>query len=144
MYHKALFFSKENLLHCVGNWYLATVKAAILAICFLFLTNSDCGNFKCVTLQLKKTIDYQKMIQILSTQDVGTWGAQGHMPPQYFKKQVPVPLQHFQQTLGPTKCVSLQYLTPSYAPGTTFSANFVLILSVSLDIFSILKADLKI
>ena len=37
-------------------------------------------------------------------------------PPQYLEQLVPVPLQHFQQTSGPTKCVHLQYLTPSYAP----------------------------
>ena len=47
---------------------------------------------------------------------VGTTGEQGHMPSQYFEQLVPVPPQYFQQTFGPTKCVPLQYLTPSYAP----------------------------
>ena len=47
---------------------------------------------------------------------VGTRGAQGHVPPQYFEQLAPVPPQYFQQTSGPTKFVPLQYLMPSYAP----------------------------
>ena len=38
------------------------------------------------------------------------------MPPQYFEQLVVVPLQYFEQILVLTKCVPLQYLTPSYAP----------------------------
>ena len=54
----------------------------------------------------------------LPTRGVGTSGAQGHVPPQYFDQLGAVPLQHFQQLSGSTKCVPLQYLPPSYAPGT--------------------------
>ena len=47
---------------------------------------------------------------------VGTRGAQGHVPPQYFKQLVAVPLQYFKQILGLTKWVPPQSLTPSYGP----------------------------
>ena len=58
--------------------------------------------------------------QVANIRGVGTGEAQGHMPSQYFEQLVPVPLQHFQRTSGPTKCVPLQYLTPSYAPDSTY------------------------
>ena len=44
----------------------------------------------------------------------------GARAPKYFEHLAPVPPQYFQQTLGPTKCVPLQYLTASYAPVVTF------------------------
>ena len=54
--------------------------------------------------------------KMFSTRGVGTRGAQGHMPPHNFEQLVHFPPQQFYQTLRPTKCVSLQYFTPSYAP----------------------------
>ena len=60
------------------------------------------------------------------SRDVGTGEAQEPVPlpiPQYFEQLVPVPLQLFQWTSGPTKCVPLQYLKPSYAPAVRTGAK---------------------
>ena len=51
-------------------------------------------------------------------------GAQGKVPPQYFKQLVVVPLQYFQQILGLTKGVPPQYLTPTHGSELEKLADF--------------------
>ena len=47
--------------------------------------------------------------------------AQEHLLSQYFEQLAPLPPKYYQQTLGPTECVPLQYLTLSYTPAHTLS-----------------------
>ena len=63
-------------------------------------------------------------------------GGTGAHASQYFEHLAPVPPQYFQQTLGPTKCVPPQYLTPSYAPGLvmSFLAHFYNMLTIQTEL----------